>query len=98
MRVDLQAKHGVDGRRRHGGVQGAQHQVAAVRRPHRRLRRLGIAGFADIEALRRKIRALQKEEAAELEKSLTASQKARLKELQARGPGEFKLNGPRQEF
>src|SRR6516165_7641468 len=45
-----------------------------------------------IEGLKRQIQELQKEAAAELEKPLTVSQKARLKELRALGPGDFKLD------
>ena len=51
-----------------------------------------------IEGLKRQIQELQKEAAAELEKPLTVSQKARLKELRALGPGDFKLDAPRRPF
>jgi hypothetical protein len=51
-----------------------------------------------IEGLRKQIQGLQKEAAVELEKSLTDAQKARLKELRALGPGEFKLDAPRRPF
>jgi len=49
---------------------------------------------ARIDKLRQQLRELQQEEDAELEKHLTAAQKARLKELQAQGPGVFKISGP----
>jgi hypothetical protein len=51
-----------------------------------------------VEELRNQIQALQKEEAAELEKFLTDTQKARLKELQAQGTGTFKVSGPLRAF
>jgi hypothetical protein len=49
---------------------------------------------ARIDKLRQQLRELQKEADAELEKLLTADQKARLKELQAQGPGTFKISAP----
>jgi hypothetical protein len=51
-----------------------------------------------IEDLKRQIQTLQKEEDAALEKFLTEAQKAKLKELRAKGPGEFKVSGPKRVF
>lgn len=48
-----------------------------------------------IDALKRQLQSLQKEQSDKLEKLLTDAQRARLKELQAQGPGEFKISAPR---
>jgi hypothetical protein len=51
---------------------------------------------ARIDELMRQVRALEKEQAAELEKHLTGAQRACLKELRALGSGEFKISAPRK--
>jgi hypothetical protein len=51
-----------------------------------------------IDALKKQLQALQTEEDSQLQKLLTDGQRTRLKELRARGAGEFKIVGPKQMF
>jgi hypothetical protein len=73
---------------RHYGKLGLdKEQLDKVRKARTKFR-------AQIEELRHRLRALEKQEDAELQKFLTDAQRASLKDLRAQGPGTFKISAP----